>query len=179
MLNVSKPQKLWSLPLRFCIKKKITNKWRKFVSKTFSGQWKKLSNMPSSNGLISNIVLMPSVWYNALTVRKCGPLHYLMCVLKRLVVRHTTLSWRYTTTHLRAALTTVFQKHIWSPSPFIGISAFSCCFKDTACDKCRVASSKGFKSQRGKVWIFHLAFTKCTETGKGAREHAPVLMVTK
>lgn len=39
-----------------------------------------------------------------------------------------------------------------------------------------VASSKGFKSQRGKVWIFHLAFTKCTEKEKCVRAHAPVLM---
>lgn len=55
----------------------------------------------------------------------------------------------------------------------------SCCFKDTGCNKYWVASSKGFKSQREKVWLFHVAFSKCTEKGKGVREHARVLMVTE
>lgn len=55
-----------------------------------------------------------------------------------------------------------------SPSPFIWKFAFSCCFKDIACDKCRGCILKGFQKaeRKGLDRSFHLAFTKCTEKGK-------------
>lgn len=51
--------------------------------------------------------------------------------------------------HPRATSMSVCR-NLTDRSPYIGNLGFSCCFKDIACDKCRVASSKGFKSQTGK-----------------------------